>query len=102
MYMTNSKINVDPTETVEVPPATQPTTVAKDQQSAQLVKQAIKDDQALASVAKNINVSAKDGKIILEGTVAKNEQVNLANNTAAAIGSADKIKNRLTVEPTPT
>ena len=72
-------------------------TVASDSQEAQVVKQAIKDDQALAAVAKDISVTVKDGAITLTGEVSTEQQSNLASNTAKAIGVVDKVKNHIEV-----
>ncbi len=72
-------------------------TVASDNQEAQVVKQAIKDDQALASVAKDISVTVKDGAITLDGKVVTEQQSNLASNTAKALGVTDKVKNHIEV-----
>ena len=75
----------------------QPSTPASDQQSAQEVEQAIKDDQALAPVARDIVVTVKDGAITLDGKVATNQQSNLASNTAKNVGVVDEVKNRIKV-----
>ncbi len=69
----------------------------KDKESAQVVKQAIKDDQALAPVASDIQVTVKDGVITLDGEVATEQQMNLASNTAKALGKVEKVKNRIEV-----
>ena len=68
-----------------------------DEQSAQLVKQAIKDDPSLAIPATDIQVTVKDGAITLKGEVANIEQMNLATNTAKAVGAVDKIKNNMEI-----
>ncbi len=68
-----------------------------DQQEAQVVKQAIKDDQALAAVASDIEVTVKDGTIILDGEVSTEQQSKLATNTAAALGVDQKVKNHIEV-----
>ena len=62
-----------------------------------MVKQAIKDDQALATVAKDISVTVKDGAITLDGKVSTEQQSNLASNTAKALGVVDKVKNHIEV-----
>jgi hypothetical protein len=72
-------------------------TLASDQQSAQVVKQAIKDDQALAAVAKDIQVTVKEGDITLNGKVSTEQQENLAVNTAKAVGVVDEVNNHLEV-----
>ena len=72
-------------------------TMASDSQQAQVVKQAIKDDQALAAVAKDISVTVKDGAITLDGDVSTEQQSNLASNTAKALGVVDKVKNHIEV-----
>jgi osmotically-inducible protein OsmY len=69
----------------------------QDLQSAQVVKQAMKDDQALAEVAKDIQVTVKDGAITLNGQVATAQQKNLATNTAAPLGVVDEVQNHLEV-----
>lgn len=69
----------------------------KDNESAQVVKQAIKDDQGLAPVAKDIHVTVKNGAVTLEGHVATDQQSNLATNTASALGIDGKVKNHLDV-----
>ena len=71
--------------------------MSSDQQSAQVVKQAIKDDQALAPIAKDITVTVKDGAITLDGKVATEQQSNLASNTAKAVGVVDEVKNDIEV-----
>ena len=68
-----------------------------DQQSAQMVKQAIKDDQGLSEVAKDIHVTVKDGTVTLNGEVATEQQLNLATNTAAAMVVDEKVKNKMEV-----
>jgi osmotically-inducible protein OsmY len=71
--------------------------VSSDQQSAQMVKQAIKDDQGLSAVAKDIHVSVKEGTVTLDGEVSTEQQLNLATNTAGAIAVDEKINNRMEV-----
>ena len=68
-----------------------------DQQSAQMVKQAIKDDQGLSAVAKNIHVTVKEGTVTLNGEVSTEQQLNLATNTASALAVDEKVKNRMDV-----
>ena len=68
-----------------------------DQQEAQMVKQAIKDDQGLSEVARDIHVSVQGGTVTLDGKVATDQQMNLAGNTAAALAVDDKVKNRIEV-----
>jgi osmotically-inducible protein OsmY len=68
-----------------------------DQQSAQMVRQAIKDDQGLSGVAQDIQVTVKEGTVTLNGEVSTDQQMNLATNTASAIAVDDKVKNRLNV-----
>ena len=70
---------------------------SSDQQSAQMVKQAIKDDQGLSEVAKDIHVTVKDGTVTLNGEVDTEQQLNLATNTAGAVAVDDKVKNRMQV-----
>ncbi len=69
----------------------------KDQQSAQMVKQAMKDDQGLSEVAKNIHVTVKDGTVTLNGEVDTEQQLDLATNTAGAVAVNEKVKNRMDV-----
>ena len=71
--------------------------IDSDKQSTQMVKQAIKDDQALSPVAKNISVTVKDGAITLDGEVSTEQQSNLASNTAKAVGGVDEVQNRIEV-----
>lgn len=68
---------------------------SSDQQSAQMVKQAIKDDQGLSAVAKDILVTVKEGTVTLDGHVFTDQQMDLATNTASAIAVDDKVKNHL-------
>ena len=70
---------------------------SSDQQSAQVVQQAIKDDQSLAAVAGDIRVTVKDGAVTLDGQVSTEQQMNLATNTATAVGVVDKVNNRMKV-----
>lgn len=70
---------------------------ASDQQEAQMVKQAIKDDQGLSAVAKDIHVTVKEGTVTLQGKVATEQQLNLATNTAGAFAVDDKVKNHMDV-----
>ena len=67
---------------------------SSDQQSAQQVKQAIKDDPALSAVAGDIHVTVKDGAVTLNGQVSTEQQMNLATNTAAAVGMVDEVNNQ--------
>ena len=71
--------------------------ISSDQQEAQMVKQAIKDDQSLSTVAKDIRVTVKEGTVTLDGQVATEQQSNLATNTAAAVAVDEKVKNRMDV-----
>ena len=68
-----------------------------DQQSAHMVQQAIKDDQGLSKVARDIHVTVKDGTVTLSGEVSTEQQLNLATNTATAIAVDEKVKNHLEV-----
>ena len=74
--------------------------LSSDQQEAQMVKQAIKDDQGLSAVAKDIRVSVKSGTVTLDGKVATEQESNLANNTAAAVAVDDKVKNHMEITHT--
>jgi osmotically-inducible protein OsmY len=71
--------------------------LSSDQQEAQMVKQAIKDDQGLAAVARDIHVTVKDGTVTLDGEVTTEQQLNLATNTATAVAVDDKVKNHMDV-----
>ena len=71
--------------------------ISSDQQEAQMVKQAIKDDQGLSEVAKGIHVTVKEGTVTLDGKVSTDQQMNLAANTATAVAVDDKVKNRIKV-----
>jgi osmotically-inducible protein OsmY len=62
-----------------------------------VIKQAIKDDQALAPVSSDICVTVKNGAITLDGEVSTEQQMNLASNTAKAIGVVDKVNNHIEV-----
>lgn len=75
------------------------TEIRKDQQEAQVIKQAINDDQGLAAVAKDIDVSVKDGVVTLEGEVNTEQQMNLVTNTAKAIAVKDQVNNELDIAP---
>jgi len=72
-------------------------TALSDQQDAQLVKQAIKDDQGLSEIAKDIQVTVKEGTVTLEGKVANKKQMNLVTNTASAVAVDDKVKTNIEV-----
>lgn len=67
------------------------------QRSAHMVRQAMKDDQALSAVTHGIDVTVKDGLITLNGEVATEQQMNLATNTAAVLGANDKVNNRMEI-----
>lgn len=71
--------------------------VPSDKEAAKVVTQAIKDDQALAPVADDIHVTVKDGAITLNGTVETTQQLNLATNTATAVGEVDVIDNKIKI-----
>lgn len=71
--------------------------MSSDQQSAQMVRQAIKDDQGLSAVARDIHVSVKDGTVTLDGQVFTDQQMDLATNTASAIAVEDKVQNRMEI-----
>ncbi len=66
-----------------------------DQQSARVLTQAIEDDPALSSVAKGIHVTVHGDVVTLDGTVSTEQQMNLATNTAKAVGVDDKVINHL-------
>ena len=70
---------------------------SSDQQSAQMVREAIKDDQGLSEVAQDIKVTVKEGTVILNGQVATDQQLNLATNTASAVAVDEKVKNHMNV-----
>ncbi|MBL8014121.1 MAG: BON domain-containing protein [Candidatus Omnitrophica bacterium] len=72
-----------------------------DQRSAQMVHQAINDDEALSGFADDIQVTVKDGAITLNGRVATEQQKNLAANTASAVGMVDNIDNRIVIQGEP-
>lgn len=74
---------------------------SSDQQSAQMVHQALNDDQALAVSADDIQVTVKDGAITLDGHVATEQQMNLAANTASAVGMVDAVHNRMVIQEEP-
>jgi len=71
--------------------------ISSDQQEAQMVRQALKDDQGLSAVAQDIKVTVKDGTATLDGTVATEQESNLATNTAKAVVVDDKVKNHIDV-----
>ena len=71
--------------------------ISNDLQEAHEVKQAFKNDESLADVANDIQVTVKDGDITLDGQVSNNQQVNLATNTATAVGMVDKVNNRMEI-----
>ena len=73
--------------------------LSRDQQQAQEVKQAINNDQSLSAVANDIHVTVKEGKITLDGGVSTKQQMNLANNTAIAVGVVDKVQNNMEILP---
>lgn len=68
--------------------------ISRDHLSAQVVKQAIKDDQGLSDVAHDIRVTVKDGVVTLDGTVLTEQEMNLATNTAAALSAVDAVNNQ--------
>ena len=78
-------------------PNTQKIPSSSDQQSAQMVRQAMKDDQGLSAVAQDIHVTVKSGTVTLDGQVDTDQQMNLATNTATAVAVDDKVKNRLKI-----
>ena len=69
----------------------------KDKETEKQIKQAIKDDQALNPVAKDIAVTVTGGVVALDGEVSTKEQADLASNTAKAVGVVDKVNNRIEV-----
>jgi len=71
--------------------------IANDQQEAQEVKQAMKDDQSLSDPPNDIRVTVKDGAITLDGEVSTKQQMYLAANTATAVGMVDKVNNRIEI-----
>ena len=71
----------------------------KDTETEQQVHQAMNNDQALSGVAQDISVAVKSGAITLDGEVATEQQVNLAGNTAKAVGDGNKVNNRLEIKP---
>ena len=73
--------------------------VTSDQQTVREIKQAINDDQGLTAVAKDIQVTANNGTVTLEGEVKTKQEMNLANNTAGALAVDEKVKNNIVVTP---
>jgi len=71
--------------------------IFNDQQEAHEVKQAFINDESLSDVANDIYVTVEDGGITLDGQVSSNQQLNLATNTATAIGMVEKVKNRIEI-----
>ena len=69
----------------------------QDKETEKQIKQAIKDDQALEPVAKDIAVTVTGGAVALDGEVSTKEQADLASNTAKAAGVVDKVNNRIEV-----
>ena len=69
----------------------------KNKQEENAVKQAIKDDQALAPVAADIKVTVNDGTVTLEGQVTTAQQMNIATNTAKALSTAGKVNTLIEV-----
>ena len=70
----------------------------KDKETEKQIKQAIKNDQALEPIAKDIDVTVTSGAVALDGEVSKKEQADLASNTAKAVGVVDKVNNRIEVK----
>jgi osmotically-inducible protein OsmY len=68
--------------------------ISNDQQSAQVVQQAIIDDQSLSD---DIRVTVKDGEVTLHGEVATEQLRDLATNTATALGAVDQVNNRIEI-----
>jgi osmotically-inducible protein OsmY len=68
--------------------------IVSDQQSAQVVQQAIIDDQSLSD---DIRVTVKDGEVTLDGEVATEQLRDLATNTATALGAVDQVNNRIEI-----
>ena len=72
--------------------------VSNDQQSAQVLRQAIKDDEGLSAVADDIKVTVKDGAIALDGQVSTEQQMNLVTNTATAFGVVTDANNHWAIK----
>ncbi len=68
-----------------------------DQDDAVLLKQAINDNQALSTVAKDIQVTVKDGDVTLKGNALSEKQVDIITNTVMAVGDVDQIDNQIEV-----
>jgi len=68
-----------------------------DQQSMAVVQQAIKDDESLSLVARDIHVAVKDGAITLDGKVTTEQQINLVTNIATAFVEVNKVNNHMTL-----
>jgi osmotically-inducible protein OsmY len=69
----------------------------RDKEEAQVLDQAMKNDEALAPVANHIHVTVKNGDITLDGQVSNEKQMNLAANTAKAVGVVGSVHNHLKV-----
>jgi len=90
-------VQEEASDSVEQKKGCRSSSISNDQQEVHEVKQAIKNDQSLSDVAGDIHVSVKDGAITLDGQVSTIQQVNLATNTATAVGMVDKVKNRMEI-----
>ena len=93
----NPNVQEEASDSVEQKKGCRSSSISNDQQEVHEVKQAIKNDQSLSDVAGDIHVSVKDGAITLDGQVSTIQQVNLATNTATAVGMVDKVKNRMEI-----
>ncbi len=74
---------------------------AADDGLATQVKTAIQTDPTLAPLANSIHISAKDGKVILTGTVKSDAEKQTIFEKARSIAGEDKVDNNLQVLNTP-
>ena len=81
----------------EIPAPADQAMSSEDQQLAQKVEQVLKEDLSTSDVAKNIEISARNGEVILEGSVETEQQKASIEKKVQQIVGVTKVNNQLAV-----
>jgi osmotically-inducible protein OsmY len=69
-----------------------------DRELARKVRKAIVDDKSLSAYAHNITIAARNGVVILKGTVRSEEEKSAIDSKATEIAGASNVKDELAVK----
>jgi hypothetical protein len=89
--------NPPPTNPSPAPRDGNGNTAAQDQDLARRVRQAVLDDTVLASIAQNLQVTARSGAVTLRGTVKSQADKDAIASKARGVSGVQSVVNELTV-----